>query len=502
MHSPLSRPSNKTTVAWFALLACVAASTPASAVPTTLSFTASLSDDAGPLTNGFVNLRFQLYDAVEGAGTSGLLWEETHAETHAVEVKDGLVFVEVGSLNRTTDPLSEAIFNGAELYLEIAVNGDMMTPRLPILTVPYATRARIATRAEALGSLVPDDVQRRIAAECPAGDAIRAIDSAGGVTCERNVSGDIAAVAAGDGLTGGGTDGSVAMQVDYDRVARADHNHDAHYISAISTGAGLAGGGSNGSVSLHVDFTSVARATHNHDAQYLARGNSLSCEPGSKMTGISPDSGNAMCGPDLDTTYTAGSGLSLSARTFRIAPAGITPDHLDHSRVYLASGAETGSSSRAARADHVHYARHHVQLDADLGTLESAPALPRYHIRVSGASSGKRSRPIPNTIIESYCGDLDGCQMRINGIQSNESVHPRMFLFHYNVTTRKWRIGPSGETGTDGAAGTQRAYEVGSCSFTDSAYTGDAPEGDTSVGMHLRLSTNIATYACGLTIID
>jgi hypothetical protein len=54
-------------------------------------------------------------------------------------------------------------------------------------------------------------VQRPLARSCPAGQAIRAIDSNGIVTCA--LAGDISAVTAGAGLTGGGSSGDVTLSV-------------------------------------------------------------------------------------------------------------------------------------------------------------------------------------------------------------------------------------------------------------------------------------------------
>ncbi|HEY6546757.1 MAG TPA: DNRLRE domain-containing protein [Vicinamibacteria bacterium] len=51
-------------------------------------------------------------------------------------------------------------------------------------------------------------IQRRVAKDCPAGSSIRLIDAAGNVTCQ---GGDVTGVAAGFGLSGGGTAGDVAL---------------------------------------------------------------------------------------------------------------------------------------------------------------------------------------------------------------------------------------------------------------------------------------------------
>ena len=57
------------------------------------------------------------------------------------------------------------MLDGRQLWLELTVAGTVMSPRLSVVSVPYALRAQTAAEAGRLGSLQPADVQVRVAGE-------------------------------------------------------------------------------------------------------------------------------------------------------------------------------------------------------------------------------------------------------------------------------------------------------------------------------------------------
>lgn len=103
--------------------------------------------------------------------------------------------------------------------------------------------------ADKLDGLDSAALQRRVIGTCPSGSSVRAINADGTVTCEPddNAGGDVTGVIAGEGLTGGGTDGDATLSANFTApgggngaattVARGDHNHDASYLGKTDKAA-------------------------------------------------------------------------------------------------------------------------------------------------------------------------------------------------------------------------------------------------------------------------
>lgn len=191
-------------------VALLATSANAQTVPASISFTAKLTDPNGAIMTGPIELKIAIYDAATGGAR---IWEEDQV---SVDVVSGVLVHELGH-QPGSEPLDGSVFAGQALYLDVTVNGELLVPRVPILSVPYAIRSAVAASAEALGELVPEDValighdhddeyfKRVSSSACPDGQfAVGLMDDGGApkVMCS--------AYSAGTGLMLAGNEFSVA----------------------------------------------------------------------------------------------------------------------------------------------------------------------------------------------------------------------------------------------------------------------------------------------------
>jgi len=105
-------------------------------VPELINYQGRLASD-GELVNGSATIGFRIYDC-EHDGIP------LYAETQRVTIVDGLYSAQIGASNAVPGALSQAL-SSRPAYLEIAVDGDTLTPRERLTAVAYA---RVAASVE------------------------------------------------------------------------------------------------------------------------------------------------------------------------------------------------------------------------------------------------------------------------------------------------------------------------------------------------------------------
>ena len=216
------------------------------------------------VANGAFDFEFRLFDTDAG----GIAIAPSPILAEDISVVDGIFTVELD--------FGVAPFAGDRLWLEISVRSGTsigvftsLLPRQELTAVPYALHTeKVAAGAVGSAEVDPTKVQLRVAESCPAGSSIRVIGQGGTVTCQTDsdAGGDITAVVAGAGLTGGSTTGEATVNVD--------------------------------------------------TAQIQSRINS-SCSGGESIQSVDA-AGNVVCEVDDDTTYSAGAGMTLNSATFSV----------------------------------------------------------------------------------------------------------------------------------------------------------------------------------------
>lgn len=361
-------------------------------VPTRLSFTARLVDNGVPV-EGRRDFVFKLFPQATGGGET---WTEIRT---ALMVANGSLNVELGAIT----PLNDSIFDGQALYLEVAVGGTVLSPRTPVLSVPYAMRSTVAGR---VGGLAEPDIQRRVAGGCGPGSAIRSIEPDGTVSCQA------AAVTVNDAGVAAG-------------------------LTGVYGGAGLTGGGAIGDVTLGVNFagtgsaTSAARSDHDHDGTYLPLGPVLACSGTDKVVGIAPN-GSVVCAADQGGG--GGSGVASVGASPPLSSSGGANPVLSLGTVPLANGgtgettaararASLGAASSGANSDIISLSGLTTVLSAAQGgTGMGVPATPGHFLKSN--NSGWMDGPLlptdlPRTspyYIQNQSGAAQAADLHVNGV--------------------------------------------------------------------------------------
>ena len=115
------------------------AAAPGAITPPYISYQGTLRDASDNLANGTYNMEVAICQNADG---SGQIWSETH---NNVEVREGHFNLLLGE----SAALSREDFVDPSLYVELTVDGQVMTPRQRFAAVPYAISATYATKLSA-----------------------------------------------------------------------------------------------------------------------------------------------------------------------------------------------------------------------------------------------------------------------------------------------------------------------------------------------------------------
>jgi hypothetical protein len=111
------------------------------AVPALINYQGKLTNLDDCAQDGSHQMVFSLYPTETG-GTA--IW----SEQQTVAVTGGIYNVQLGAVN----PLQVSLFDNDDLYLEVEVNGDVLSPRMRITSTAYAMKA---ADADTLGGQYP-----------------------------------------------------------------------------------------------------------------------------------------------------------------------------------------------------------------------------------------------------------------------------------------------------------------------------------------------------------
>ncbi|MBS2033298.1 MAG: hypothetical protein JST54_35820 [Deltaproteobacteria bacterium] len=112
------------------------AGTASAGVPQQLTYQGRLFDASGNPLNASATITVDIFAASSGGAS---LWSETYSAgtSGAVAVVEGFYSLNLGSL--TAFPAN--LWDGTTRYLQLTVNGEVLTPRQPITSVAYAIHA-------------------------------------------------------------------------------------------------------------------------------------------------------------------------------------------------------------------------------------------------------------------------------------------------------------------------------------------------------------------------
>ncbi len=305
--------------------------------PTSVPIQGFLTDNDGAPVDGDHEVLARLFDAEIGGS-------ELFSESQMIAIEAGYFSFELGA----AAPLDLAAFrDNGEVFLSVTIDGEELSPRQHLGSVPFAGFAQHAgsvdfdnvsglpadlsdgdadttytagfglTLAGTEFGLDASTVQARVTGTCGAGEAVARVNADGSVTCAPTT------LMVGSGLNVIGGTVSVDGATTQRRVTGFCPSGQS--IRAINV---------DGTVACELDDVGAAGATYTAgtglslvgtqfrlNTSYAQRRVSSTCPPGSAIRAISA-TGSVTCETDdvgsMGTTYNAGTGLTLTGTTFSL----------------------------------------------------------------------------------------------------------------------------------------------------------------------------------------
>lgn len=124
------------------------------AIPHDVAYQGTLADSDGYALDGPVDIEIALFEQMAAFAEEVPLYREDHIETALGE--DGSFSLLMGTGSNPTGSFEPELFQTTNIYLEISVEGEVLSPRQPMSSVPWALVAEELTDSSDLVSQVGD----------------------------------------------------------------------------------------------------------------------------------------------------------------------------------------------------------------------------------------------------------------------------------------------------------------------------------------------------------